>query len=198
MKAMLKLGITLALFAAAACVGLAFVYSGTKTIIDERQKADQAAALKTLFPGADSFEEIPIASLNSSDASVSFSAAYGALQAGRPVGAALQTSRASYGGQIKILVGLGADGVITGIKILEHTDTPGLGANAASESYYIDRPRGIHFYDQFAGKSVRDPFVVKEDVAAITAATVTSQAVSVSVKAAGEAAAAWLASRAGR
>jgi len=57
----------------------------------------------------------------------------------------------------------------------------------------VDRARGIHFYDQFAGKVVSDPFVPKSDVIAITAATITSRAVAASVKAAGEAALAWFA-----
>jgi electron transport complex protein RnfG len=94
-------------------------------------------------------------------------------------------------------VGVGADNRISGVKILAHQDTPGLGANAASPSYYVDRPRGITFYGQFKGKPVADPFEVKGDVQAVTASTVTSKAVADSVKAAGAAAAAWFASQAG-
>jgi len=75
---------------------------------------------------------------------------------------------------------------------MEHSDTPGLGANAASPSYYVDRAKGITFYGQFAGKSVTDPFAVKGDVAAITASTITSRAVTSAVKAAGQAASEWL------
>jgi electron transport complex protein RnfG len=94
-------------------------------------------------------------------------------------------------------VGVGVDGKVSGVKVLEHNDTPGLGANAASASYYIDRARGIHFYDQFVGKSVGDPFEPKQDVVAITAATITSRAVAAEVKAAGQAALAWFASQGG-
>jgi electron transport complex protein RnfG len=92
------------------------------------------------------------------------------------------------------LVGVNAGGIISGVKIQEHTDTPGLGANAASPKYYVDRAAGITFYGQFAGKSITDPFEVKRngDVQAITASTITSRAVSAAVKAAGTGAAAWL------
>ena len=189
-SAMLRLGIILALYAAAACLGLAFVYSGTEKIIARRQEADQNAALRDLFPGADGFSEIS-GSLSSADPAVTFEAEYEARRGNEIAGVALRTSRASYGGAIKILVGISAAGKITGIKILEHQDTPGLGANAASPSYYIDRAAGIHFYDQFAGKSAGDKFAVMEDVAVITAATITSRAVADSVKAAGAAAAIW-------
>jgi electron transport complex protein RnfG len=191
---MVKRGCILALYAAAACVGLAFVYAGTEKIIKERSVADQNAALEELFPGADSFEEINVAgNLFSSDPSVSFEAAFAARGGGRYMGAVIRTSRTSYNGEIKILVGTGADGKISGVKILEHKDTPGLGANAASPSYYVDRKAGLRFYDQFAGKGVGDPFEPKQDVIVITAATITSRAVAASVKAAGEAASAWLA-----
>jgi len=188
---MIKLGVTLAVFAAAACVMLAFVYTGTKKVINERQQADQEAALKELFPNADSFEKI--GEIKSPDAAVAIESAYAALKNSAIIGAALNLSRASYSGQIKTMVGVSADGFITGVKIMDHSDTPGLGANAASPSYFVDLPNRITFYDQFTQKKVTDNFAVKDDVIAITASTVTSHAVSASVKAAGLAASAWLA-----
>jgi electron transport complex protein RnfG len=90
------------------------------------------------------------------------------------------------------MVGITSSGFISGVKILEHSDTPGLGAHAASPKYFVDRANGITFYGQFTGKKITDPFLVKEDVVAITASTITSRAVSSSVKAAGIAVNAWL------
>jgi electron transport complex protein RnfG len=191
MKNMLKLGVTMALFAAAACVMLAFVYSGTAAIIAQRQQADLEASLKELFPRADNFQEIT--GIKSPDLSVAIEGQYEALSGGELVGVALRVSRGSYGGPIKVLVGVSGDGTISGVKILEHQDTPGLGAYAASPTYFVDRAAGITFYGQFAGKAVADPFVVKDDVQAITASTVTSMAVAAAVKAAGTGGAAWIA-----
>ena len=193
---MVKLGLILALYAAAACVGLAFVYAGTEKVITQRQQADANAALKEVFPDADNFK--PITDIISPDPAVTIEeGAVLALKNGAAIGVALKTSRASYSGAIKILVGTGVDGKISGIKILENNDTPGLGANAGSKTYYVDRANGIRFYDQFAGKSVNDPFTPKQDVIAISAATISSRAVADSVKAAGKAASAWLATAAG-
>ncbi|MDR2159976.1 MAG: FMN-binding protein [Treponema sp.] len=192
---MAKLGLILALYAAAACVMLAFVYTGTAGIIAGRQQADLEAALRDLFPEADSFQKIT--GIQSPDPLVTFEDEYEARRNGEIAGAALRVSRGSYGGTIRILVGVGAGNRISGVKILEHQDTPGLGANAASPSYYVDRARGITFYGQFKDKSTADPFEVKGDVQAITASTITSKAVADSVKAAGAAAAAWFASQAG-
>jgi electron transport complex, RnfABCDGE type, G subunit len=187
---MIKLGLILAAFAAAACVMLAFVYNGTTAIIAQRQQADLEAALKELFPDADKFEKIN--GVTSPDNTVTIEDSYAAYKNNKITGAALRVSRASYSGQIKSLVGISADGFITGVKILEHSDTPGLGANAMSPTYYVDRARGLTFYGQFTGKKISDPFVVKDDIIAITASTITSRAVSVSVKAAGLAVNSWL------
>jgi len=187
---MIKLGLILAGFATAACVMLAFVYNGTTAVIAQRQKADLDAALKELFPDADKFEKID--GVTSPDNSVTIEDSYAAYKNNEILGAALRVSRASYNGQIKSMVGVSKNGFITGVKILEHNDTPGLGANAASPSHYVDRVNGITFYGQFAGKHISEPFVVKQDVIAITASTITSRAVSASVKAAGLAVHAWL------
>jgi electron transport complex protein RnfG len=189
---MLRLGCILAVYAAVACVMLAFVYAGTSKIIALRVEDDQNAALKEIFPDADSFE--PVQGVASPDPSVSIINAYAAKRNGTVAGMALKLSRASYSGAVVLLAGVSVDKRITGVKIMEHSDTPGLGANAASPSYFVDRAKGITFYGQFAGKSVDDPFAVKGDVAAITASTITSKAVTAAVKAAGQAAAAWLSS----
>ena len=186
---MLKLGLVLAAYAAAACVLLAFVYTGTSRIIAVRQDADQQAALREIFPAADSFEAVT--GIQSPDPAVNIEASFLAKRDGKIAGAALKLSRASYSGPIVIMAGVSVDGTITGVKIMEHSDTPGLGANAASPSYFVDREKGITFYGQFAGKSAGDPFEVKGDVTAITASTVTSRAVASAVKAAGLAVTAW-------
>jgi len=187
---MMKLGIILAGYAAVACVLLAFVYAGTKKIIDDRAIADQQQALKEIFPDADSFE--PVEGIASPDSSVTIINAYVAKRDGAVAGMALTVSRASYSGPVVLITGVSVDKYITGIKIMELSDTPGLGANASSPTYFVDRAKGITFYGQFTGKSANDPFVVKGDVHSITASTITSRAVSVAVKAAGQAATEWL------
>ena len=75
---------------------------------------------------------------------------------------------------------------------MELSDTPGLGANAASPNYFVEKGSLKTFYGQFAGKSVTDPFEAKGDVLAITAATISSRSISLIVKTAGTAGKAWL------
>jgi electron transport complex protein RnfG len=173
----IKLGLTLALFAAAACVLLAFVYQGTKDIIARNQQMELEAALKELFSEEDQFPDIT-GKLQSPDPAVSFEGIYEVRRDRDLIGVALRVSRGSYGGPLKALVGVNTGGTIAGVRILDHQDTPGLGANAASPS----------FTGQFTGKPVSDAFKVRADVEAVTASTITSTAVADAVKAAGQAA----------
>jgi len=196
MKNMVKLGFIMAIYATVACVSLAFVYAGTQKVIAERQKADLEAVLKDLFPQGEAFEEVT-GTLQNSDSSISFKNEYVIKQGGAPIGMAVRAVGASYGGPVTVLVGVGTDGKIAGVKVLENKDTPGLGANAANPSYFVDRASGITFYGQFKGKSLSDPFEVKGDVIAITASTITSKAVTRVVKTAGQAAGTWLAAQTG-
>ena len=186
-KDMLKLALTLAAFAAAVCVMLAFVYAGTMKKITDNQQAAMEEALHQIFPHAD-FE--PVSDIQSVDAAVAIESGYAAFIDGEIAGLVLNVSRAGYGGPIKVLAGISSEGFITGVKIMEHSETPGLGSNAASPSYFVEK--GKTFYGQFTGKRTSDAFEVFDDVAAISASTITSRAIALAVKAAAVSANVWL------
>ncbi|MDR2515814.1 MAG: FMN-binding protein [Spirochaetaceae bacterium] len=194
---MFKLGVILAAFATAACVGLAFVYAGTAEVIAVRAKADLEAALKDLFPLADDFRAVS-APLESGVSTVTFDAAYDIYRDGALIGVVIRVTGPGFNGPIVTLTGVRADGTLAGAKILEHTDTPGLGANAASPKYFVDKAKGLTFMGQYAGKSVTDAFEVRADIIPITAATITSRGLSGAVRAAGKAGSAYLAARGGK
>jgi transcriptional regulator of nitric oxide reductase len=74
----------------------------------------------------------------------------------------LEPLERGYDGPIKILVGLDAKGVITGIIVAQHNEPYG--------NFSIDLPQ---FPAQFRGKSIRDPFRVGSDIHAVSRATIT-------------------------
>lgn len=195
-KRMLILGVVLALYATAACVGLAFVYNGTKNTISAHEQKNLEASLREIFPDSDSYEDIT-GEIISPDGGVIFSNQYAMKKGETLVGAAIRASAGSYGGPLIMLIGVDVSGKVRGVKILQNQDTPGLGAKASSSNYFVDRAKGITFYGQFAGKSAEDAFQVKADVAAITASTITSTAVALAVKTASRAGAEWLAAQGG-
>jgi Na+-translocating ferredoxin:NAD+ oxidoreductase subunit G len=189
MKQFAKLGLILAAFASVACVGLTFVYAATKGQIEINQSKQLNDSLKELFLDADEFTK---ESLESPEATVTFQAAYVAKRGGAPLGIAIKASGASYGGDSTLLIGVGLDRKIVGVRVLENHDTPGLGANSASATYFVDKVKKLTFPGQFAGKPLTDAFEVKKDVHAITAATITSRSLAKIVKSAGDAAGSWL------
>lgn len=97
------------------------------------------------------------------------------------VGYVFTSGAKGYGGTVSVMVGIDKDGVITGIEILSHDETPGLGANSTKPE----------FKDRFKGKSgtltVDKTSNDGQNVQAITAATITSKAVVSAVNAATEA-----------
>lgn len=82
-----------------------------------------------------------------------------------------------YGDKITLMVGFKADGTISGIDIISHTETPGLGAKADEDG----------FKSQFPGKAIQTLTVIKgggsqpQDIDAIGGATITSSAVTKAV-----------------
>ena len=183
---MIKLGLILAMYTIVGCVGLAFVYNSTSKTIAQRQEADLQAGLREVFPKATGFT--PTDTVKSTNPTIVFDAAYTANGPSGSLGIAVKVHGPSYGGLTTLIVGVSIDGTITGVKVLENKDTPGLGANAASPTYYVDKASKTTFSGQFAGKKLTDGFVVKKDVIAITSATITSRAITNLVQAVGKAA----------
>lgn len=182
---MIKLGLILAIYTIVGCVGLAFVYNGTSKTIAARKASDLQTALREVFPSASSFT--PTDKVTSSTSAVVFQSAFTAEGPSGPLGVAVQVQGSSYGGPTVLLVGVSTDGTITGVKVLENKDTPGLGANAANPSYYVDKATKTTFPGQFTGKKVTDPFIVKQDVIPITSATITSRSIASLVQFTGKA-----------
>ena len=77
-----------------------------------------------------------------------------------------------YSGDIELLVGIDEKGAVSGLRVLNHRETPGLGANITTAG----------FLDQFKGKKVSDRLEAKNDVDAISGATISSRAVCKGVK----------------
>ena len=90
-------------------------------------------------------------------------------------GYVVQVAPSGFGGNLNVMVGVDNAGVCTGVSIISHAETSGLGANATKES----------FRDQFVGKSGTQ--AVTQDggeINAHTGATITSRAVTSGVNSA--------------
>ncbi len=91
---------------------------------------------------------------------------------GKYLGAAVESTTGGFGGDLKVLVGLNPEGSILGYTLLEHAETPGLGAKA--DNWFQKGQKG-----DIIGKSPKETLKVSKDggqVDAITASTITSRA----------------------
>ncbi len=91
---------------------------------------------------------------------------------GKDLGAAVESTTMGFGGDLKVLVGFDTEGKILGYTLLEHAETPGLGAKA--DKWFQKGQKG-----DIIGKDPKEPLTVSKDggqVDAITASTITSRA----------------------
>jgi electron transport complex protein RnfG len=194
MKDSVKMIAALVIFATVACVGLAFVYDATKPVIEANTRKKTEDAQKLLFPGA-RFEEIT-GKISSSNPDVKFGEQYLAKTDSGIAGVIINSASFGFNDDIRALVGIDKNGAITGVQILYNTDTPGLGAHANNPSYFVDPPAKTKtFYGQFTGVNANDKIAVNKDggnIIPITAATISSRAVSLLVAEAARAGYEWL------
>lgn len=85
------------------------------------------------------------------------------------VGVVLTTLDKGFGGELTVMVGIDSEGAITGVKVTQHTETPGLGTKAMTTSYL----------SQYQGEKAitRTGETGKTQIDAITGATLSSNAI---------------------
>ena len=177
----LRTGVTLAIIAAICTALVAATYQSTRDRIAANEKALLERSLQPALAGLVYDSDVtesrvviqPPHDLPGSDAAF----IYRVFNGGEPVAALfVVTARDGYAGPIRLLVGVGADGVVTGLRILEHRETPGLG-----DKIYKD----ADFVAEFSALLV-DPEIVAvkkgtktgpNQVDAITGATISAKAV---------------------
>ena len=176
-----KSGLTLAAIAAICTALVAGTYQLTKKPIAANEQAFleqslQPALANVMFDGNVTESKLvlpaPHGLPGSDDAIV-----YRVYSEGQPVAALFAvTARNGYAGPIRILIGIRYDGTVSGLRILEHRETPGLGDRIVSAR--------SDWVFQFDGRSLGDPpvedWALKTDGGAfdqLTGASVTPRAV---------------------
>ncbi|MDI6689243.1 MAG: RnfABCDGE type electron transport complex subunit G [Actinomycetota bacterium] len=175
MRNIIRLGITLMMVCFIAAGSLAATYSLTKERIALQKMEEQFKAYMELLPGITSAKDFK----ERKDLYPKFKKEYKDLDKvfegyveGERVGFIAQKIPKGYKGPIKLAVGITLNGKASGIAVIEHSETPGLGAKIEEAS----------FQKQFRGKSLSDPIEVGEDIDAISGATTSSKAVTNAVK----------------
>lgn len=149
-----KSGVTLAIVAAFCTSMVALTWQLTSDQIEANKKewlerSLQPALAGLFFDGSVTESMILIPApheLPGSEAAI----IYRVYASGEPVAALFVVSaRDGYAGPIRLLIGVAMDGTVTGIRVLEHKETPGLGDR-------IDITKS-DWVLQFDGRSLRNP-----------------------------------------
>lgn len=91
------------------------------------------------------------------------------------VGYVFTTSSNSYGGALEVMTGIKTDDTVTGVNILSIDDTPGLGLNAQNEEFRDQYKQTIPASGSF--EVIKNATAGDGQIAALTGATITSNAV---------------------
>lgn len=173
-KEIFRLGLILVCYAVVLCTILSVVNYFTAPRIKLNQDQKASAAMKEVFATADSFEADDDSDFynTNSTSSIKVRDFYFAKKDGKVIGGVIQVTGPTYD-KGKIIVGMDLDSVVTGVRILELSDSPGFGLKANSPTFTL--PSGKTFYGQFEGKPALDGFKDGQNFDAISGATITSK-----------------------
>jgi electron transport complex protein RnfG len=163
---------TMALFLITLVVSLLLseVHSFTAARIETIRAEETSKALAIVFPDAKEFSELEYQTDD-----IQITGLLAAYADSAMVGYCVNVEPVGFGGAIDLIVGVDLNGSVTGVHIVSHSETPGLGSRAEAPD----------FLNQFVGKSGTVKLNAgANSVEAITGATVTSAALTNGVNAA--------------
>ena len=186
-KEILRLGGILCLITFAVALVLALGNMATAERIELLNIEAQNKAREAVMPNAAYFEEIALSEQEKNQYRT-LSEIYVAMQGEDIVGYAIGVSPGGFNGPIEMVVGIDMLGMVTGINIVRHQETPGLGSKILEEN----------FKNQYRQKTNAPLRMIKsgepkaDEIAAISGATISSEAVNDGVNLAVEVFNKWL------
>jgi electron transport complex protein RnfG len=172
MKDMMKITLSLVMIFIGAGLIMGVSYKFTSPIKFKAEKKEKEEALKEMAPTAtDPITPAGKWSIHSRNFEY-----FAATASGKPVAYISSTAGKGYSSFIQMLVSLDTDLKISEVKVLSMNETPGLGDQVLEKS----------FLDQFKGKPLSQIVLIKgetkENIQAITGATISSRGVTNGIK----------------
>ncbi|MDD3050336.1 MAG: FMN-binding protein [Candidatus Cloacimonetes bacterium] len=179
MKNYAKLGFVLLVISGIATGLLAYVNSITKPIIDENKRITEELARKEVMVDSENKEaDIIFTEIGTINDKVAYTAKN--KKTNQIIGYTFVASKYGYSSDIRSMVGVTAEFSIKKVKILEQSETPGLGANCLIN---LDSDGKKYTLQQFIAKNCEDLTVDKDGgkIISITGATITTRAITKSL-----------------
>lgn len=164
------------------CLGFGVVMAVTKELasadIEARAKEDRLNSLAQVLPPS-IYDNNPLeATLAMKNEEGKDLTVYRALKGGKVTGVAYEIRGSGYAGEMKLMMGVDAEGKVLGVRVLAHKETPGLGdkievkkgdwilrfnglsmGSPAEDKWKVKKDGGD--FDQFAGATITPRGVVK-------------------------------------
>ena len=184
-KFILKVAGTLTVISLVVAALLGFVNSITADKIAEIDAENTRIAMSTVAPEGSEFGD----KIEVTDDMVAAAATqsgkilelYPVTNGGAEAGYVMKISASGSQGSIVMMVGVDADKAITGISVVSHSETSGIGTKVVENK---PNSAGEPVLDQFIGKSGAGTLVVGSNITAISGATVSTKGIATGANAA--------------
>ena len=165
-------------------LGLTNVLTADKIAAINRQKTEEALAKVVSstdceFPPVEDIPQAVIDAANEQGGKLT--EMYEILVGGENAGYAFKVTASGSQGNIVMIVGVDTDLTVTGVSIVNNSETKGIGSKVMDNEA---TSAGTGALDQFVGKSGAGTLVVKQNIDAVTGATVSTKGVTKGVNAA--------------
>lgn len=129
MKYYLRITLSLLAICTVVAVLLAAVNIATRDTIAKNAQREKEAAIASLYPSFSAITEDQRA------CPPGVHTVYTVMENEALLGYAVSLESRGFGGMVQMMIGIGADGAVSGIRILSHSETPGLGSRALDAGY---------------------------------------------------------------
>ncbi len=184
-KFILKVAGTLTVISLVVAALLGLVNNVTADKIAEIDAANTREAMSAVVPEGSEFTDKLEISQEVLDAAAAqggkITELYGVKNAGADAGYVMKISASGSQGTIVMMVGVDANKAITGISVVSHSETSGIGTKVVGNE---PNTAGVPVLDQFQGMSGAGSLVVGKTITAISGATVSTKGITMGANAA--------------
>lgn len=185
-KFILKVAGTLTVISLVVALLLGLVNGVTKDKIAAIEAEKTRVAMSAVVPEGSEFTdklEIPQAAIDAANKAQggTVSELYGVTNGGAEAGYVAKVAASGSQGTITMMVGIDANGAITGISVVSHSETSGIGTKVVENK---PNAAGTPVLDQFVGMSGAGTLAVGSNITAISGATVSTKGITMGANAA--------------
>ncbi len=135
---------------------LVFTQQLTAPMIEKAKQAEADAARMAVLPDATTFELVTVSTMPEGGVDV--------YKADNNKGYVIKTQAKGYGGPITVMTGIKPDGSISAVKLLDNSETPGLGSktgDAPFTSKFSGKTSSLDGVDTISGATISSTAFIK-------------------------------------